>query len=323
VTREGRLDSDPLTITGDMVIGGRLYTDINLAIAGDWTTFSGTAVNPVGKTVYADTTDAGDENVFIESGNYGITSVINFDSGLSTSISGGLGVYGTLALDKNNNWFYSLDNSDPDTIALIEGQSVMDLFTVSVSDGTDDVTQHILINVIGRSAVFKIHTPDPSASNNLPLHNITLDIYKDGNDTYKDLIIDNGEFRKNENISFDSVKLSDATTYDFDINISDAIDVLRHIVDLEVLTEGSYAYHAADVNNDGNIAISDAIDILRHIVDLEAIDTFDLIDSDGNRVTQLDANASGEVPIWTLVANGDVDMSGSFADDYVIASDLV
>jgi len=28
-------------------------------------------------------------------------------------------------------------------------------------------------------------------------------------------------------------------------------------------------------------------------------------------------------PIWTLVANGDVDMSGSFADDYVVSSELV
>jgi len=69
--------------------------------------------------------------------------------------------------------------------------------------------------------------------------------------------------------------------------------------------------------------ISDAIDILRHIVDLEAIDTFDLIDSDGNRVTQLDANASGEPPTWTIVANGDVDMSGSFAEDYIVSSELV
>ena len=46
-------------------------------------------------------------------------------------------------------------------------------------------------------------------------------------------------------------------------------------------------------------------------------------DSNGNRVTQLDANASGEPPTWTIVANGDVDMSGSFAEDYVVSSELV
>ena len=77
---------------------------------------------------------------------------------------------------------------------------------------------------------------------------------------------------------------------------------------------------AIDSDSDG---ISDAIDILRHIVDLEAIDTFDLIDSEGNRVTELDANASGEAPTWTIIANGDVDMSGSFDDDYIVTSDIV
>ena len=109
--------------------------------------------------------------------------------------------------------------------------------------------------------------------------------------------------------------------YDFDINITDAIDVLRHIVDLEALTAGSSAFHAADVDNDNDIDISDAIDVLRHIVDLEAIDTFDLIDSNGARVTELDADISGE-PTWTLVANGDVDMSGSYADAYITQVDI-
>ena len=69
--------------------------------------------------------------------------------------------------------------------------------------------------------------------------------------------------------------------------------------------------------------ISDAIDILRHIVELETIDTFDLIDSDGARVTTLDADATGEAPTWTIVANGDVNMSGSFAEDYIVSSELV
>jgi len=85
----------------------------------------------------------------------------------------------------------------------------------------------------------------------------------------------------------------------------------------------SLTFHAADVDNDGSVNISDAIDILRHIVDLEAIDTFDLIDTNGARVTKLDANASGEAPTWTIVANGDVDLSGGFADAYVVTSDLV
>ena len=84
------------------------------------------------------------------------------------------------------------------------------------------------------------------------------------------------------------------------------------------------AFHAADTDNNGSVNISDAIDILRHIVNLETIDTFDLIDDSGNRISELDANASGDAPTWTLVANGNVDMSGSgFDGDYVVAMDIV
>jgi len=62
---------------------------------------------------------------------------------------------------------------------------------------------------------------------------------------------------------------------------------------------------------------------LRHIVDIETIDTFDLVDAQGARVTPLDPDASGDAPTWALVANGDVDLSGSFSGDYVVADDVV
>jgi hypothetical protein len=155
------------------------------------------------------------------------------------------------------------------------------------------------------------------------LKDISINLWEDGADTSSSVIVDTGEISIDSTVTFDEVKLSVTDAYDFDINISDAIDVLRHIVDLEAFTPGSASFHAADVDNDGSVNISDAIDILRHIVDLEAIDTFDLIDTNGARVTKLDANASGEAPTWTIVANGDVDLSGGFADAYVVTSDLV
>ena len=150
----------------------------------------------------------------------------------------------------------------------------------------------------------------------------SVNLWKDGADTGTSVAVDSGEISIESTVTFDTVKLAAANAYDFDINITDAIDVLRHIVDLEALTAGSSAYHAADVDNDNDIDISDAIDILRHIVDLETIDTFDVLDSAGARVTELDADASGEAPTWTLVANGDVDMSGSYADAYVTQVDI-
>ena len=189
----------------------------------------------------------------------------------------------------------------------------------------DDAEKFVL--EIGNYAMIDIYNTEQAvkAANHTSLltNNISFDLYKEGSDTNQDLVIDNGELNINEDYSFDSIKITNANHYTQDINISDAIDVLRHIVDLEAFTSGSAGFHAADVDNNDSINISDAIDILRHIVDLEAIDTFDIIDSEGNRVTQLDANSSGDAPTWTIVANGDADLSGGFADAYVVTSDIV
>jgi len=123
-------------------------------------------------------------------------------------------------------------------------------------------------------------------------------------------------------LDFDAIKLSDPTAYTDGILADDAVDVLRDIVHLDELVIGSAAWHAADVNNDGMIAADDAVAVLRHIVNLDTIDTFDLIDNTtGNRVTNLDPDAAlGE---WTIVANGDVDMSGGFGDAYVLQVDII
>ena len=148
------------------------------------------------------------------------------------------------------------------------------------------------------------------------LNNITLNYYKAGVDTGISTAVKDGSLTISDSVEFDSIKLSE-DEYSFDsINISDAIDVLRHIVDLEKLTEGSVAYHAADVDNNNAVNISDAIDILRHIVNLEPIDTFDIVDSSGDRVTRLDSTVT-EQQTWMLVANGDVNLSGSFDNDYI------
>jgi hypothetical protein len=215
----------------------------------------------------------------------------------------------------NDLWIYYLNPIDSiDSLDITFGG------LVGINQGDDDaitqVSYTMVIDTTGVDAMIKIDADNY-------LDNTTIQYYQDGIDTTVATLVEDGSIMIEQSTDFDAVKLSATDAYDFDINISDAIDVLRHIVDLAAITEGSSAFHAADTDNNGNINISDAIDILRHIVDLQTIDTFDLIDSNGNRVTQLDADASGEVPIWTLVANGDVDMSGSFAEDYVVSSELV
>jgi len=179
---------------------------------------------------------------------------------------------------------------------------------------------HLYGSKVFMKAISDLYDLEQAANHTSKLTNsISFDLYKEGNDTSQDLIIDNGELRINENYSFDTIKITDTNNYTQNINISDAIDVLRHIVDLESLTTGSIGYHAADVNNDGQVNISDAIDILRHIVDLESIDTFDLIDETGNRINDIDASALGNAPEWRMIANGDVNLSGEFNDAYVMA----
>ena len=155
------------------------------------------------------------------------------------------------------------------------------------------------------------------------LDNPVFDLWSSSVDTGVDISPKSSKVGFIEVAEFDQLKLSTTDAYTPDINITDAIDVLRHIVNLDPLTASSSKYHAADVNNDGTINISDAIDVLRHIVSLDTIDSFDLIDEQGNRVTRLDPDALGGGPTWTIVANGDVNLSGSFAEEYTIQSDLV
>jgi hypothetical protein len=194
---------------------------------------------------------------------------------------------------------------------------------VSANQGDDSFTQlsHSL-EVVTKTydAIISTAATDTTITT---LTGTSINLWSDGADTGTSVAVDGGEISIDNTVAFDAVKLAATDAYDFDINISDAIDVLRHIVDLEALTANTAGYHAADVDNDGAINISDAIDILRHVVELDTIDTFDIIDSAGALVTELDANATGEAPTWTLVANGDVDMSGSYDDDYVATADIV
>jgi hypothetical protein len=151
------------------------------------------------------------------------------------------------------------------------------------------------------------------------LDSLTMQFYSNGNNSNINIDINKGDVNIKENVVFDAIKIEQNQYTENAINISDAIDVLRHIVGLDVLKSSSFGYYAADVNNDGNVNISDAISILRHVVGLDEIDEFDLIDSQGNRVTSLATETSLVLPEYQLIANGDVDFSGEF----ITATDLI
>ena len=100
-------------------------------------------------------------------------------------------------------------------------------------------------------------------------------------------------------------------TYMADINISDVIVSLRHIVGLDTLNGAGL--EAADVDNNGDISIGDVISQLRHIVGLETITRFDLLDDVGSRITNMD-NVDTDLQ---LILNGDVDLSTTLTSEHI------
>ena len=116
-------------------------------------------------------------------------------------------------------------------------------------------------------------------------------------------------------ISFDEIKLNDgAYNFDSGITIEDGQSVVDDILNRDALT--GVQKSAADVNNDGDVNISDVVAILRQMNGLESIDTFDLVDENGNTVTEITSDNSGKS--FNLIANGDIDGSGGFNADYLV-----
>ena len=79
---------------------------------------------------------------------------------------------------------------------------------------------------------------------------------------------------------------------------------LREIVGLENLHGKAHA--AADINDDGEVQISDVVSNLRHIVGLQKLDTFDLVTENGFAINALAADSIGNL---SIVINGDADQS--------------
>ena len=146
------------------------------------------------------------------------------------------------------------------------------------------------------------------------LDQLTLNFWQDGSDLNQSLVINEGAIELDQTINFDAIKITETDAYLGKLDIRDVMGQLRHIVQLSTLTGSDF--HAGDTNNDNKIDIRDVMAVLRDIVRLSDLDTYDLIDSTGNRLTQLD-KTTGTPPEWTLIANGDVVQSDYFAAGYI------
>jgi len=182
---------------------------------------------------------------------------------------------------------------------------------------TNSATDNYVQDVISMNVDTTLIDAKVQVSSSKFLDNITLDYYNNGVDTGVSTLVEDGGIKIEQLVDFDTIKLSASNAYTDNLNILDLYGVLDKIGQTIDTTEE----HAADLDNNGSINILDLYDVLDRIG--QRPQTFDLIDSNGDRVTQLDPNATGDAPTWIIVANGDVNQSGSFAADYVVTSDLV
>ena len=160
-------------------------------------------------------------------------------------------------------------------------------------------------------------TAEVTVNSTQKLTNIDL-VFSDestGQSVTKEVV--NGTLSYDQEIQFDSITIGDPTLYTSGVNVTDAVTILKHLVDLTDIGATGRAFNAADVNNDGTINVTDAVLVLKHIVDLEKINTFDLVDDEGLIVTALDPSMAA-ADQWLLVENGDVDGSGTFSQANLI-----
>ncbi|MDA9229250.1 hypothetical protein N9P10_04115 [Rhodobacteraceae bacterium] len=108
-------------------------------------------------------------------------------------------------------------------------------------------------------------------------------------------------------ISHVTVTASSSHEYSSGIALDDVMSSLRAYVGMTTLTGQSF--HAADIDNNGSLELSDVMSSLRAYVGMTTINTFDLIDSSGNIVTDMGSSTDSTL---FLVENGDVSLDGEF-----------
>ncbi|SDD34547.1 VCBS domain-containing protein [Kordiimonas lacus] len=139
-------EGESLTQTYDVTVsdgnGGEATETVTITMVG---TNEAPVVSGVGTTGEV-TEDSGDGQVAT-----GTVEATDADASDDLDWSGdAVGTYGTLTVDADGNWEYTLDNSNPDVQAL-DGDSdpLQDVFTLTVSDGISDATEEVMITING------------------------------------------------------------------------------------------------------------------------------------------------------------------------------
>ena len=236
-----------------------------------------------------------------------------------TPVSTTSSTYGSYSVSTAGDWAYTLDNSNTTIQALSLGESTTDSITVTAEDGTIEA---ITITINGANDAAKLLSSYSTSPANV-IDNLTIELWKENTQVGGDLAITKGEVIVDSTTDFDQVRISQSDAFDTSsaINVFDVLLTVENIVGLTPLT-GS-AKQAADVNNDSNVNVFDVLAMVEHIVGVSSIDHFDMVDSGGERITQLASITSGDVPEYYLVMNGDVNMDGAFNEGYVTTLDIV
>ncbi len=102
-------------------------------------------------------------------GNVNASGTAPAHSGHSYPPTGGTpltGNYGTLGIDTDGNWTYTLDRTNPAVIGLANGQTMTDTFTVNTippttTPATQPITENITVNIVGPDDVTTATWWDP------------------------------------------------------------------------------------------------------------------------------------------------------------------
>jgi hypothetical protein len=223
--------------------------------------------------------------------------------------------------DLSSNVYVELDGYGwrEDPIAVLKDDVLLTPSPLQVSQTDVGMSQY---KVTDSSYIAKLETYDASfeLANNEYLHNSNIKFYNGTVDTGKSVLVKNGGAKFSEDVSFSCVRFDTDNLYDFDITLDDVISSLKHVAGLSVLS--GTQLNSADVNNDSFVDLDDTISSLKHVAGLSFIDSFDIVDSNYNLITEVSSNQLVKNN-WSLVANGDINNSGSFDDLYSLQVDII